>query len=590
MRRLGTVLLLVLGGCSALAAYPSAEAEESFEACHDGADGDFDDLIDCDDDSCAEACVEQCDLAEAGDRVDEDQDELFGCADPDCDGSCPEWGLEACADRRDQDGDGLVDFEDAGCWYLADVSVDSCTSVAAVDRTLDFDGTDESWAHRGDVLRPDPTGRFSGDSLVVTTPAESSRVSLGSEIASASVGLRLEASVYFDPALSAPRFGAVIGDLSEADGYFVLTAGTVRRGATQQLVLEALGADGVADLTSLRWEASEGWYVFELAIPDADHATLRVTGAAGEVVAMRSVVLTRRLEESHRFEVFVDPGLEAGDLVVVGELHWQGEPYQPCGVETPSSTDPFRAQVIDGVILPDEMCLLSTTDGLSLSLAQSADRGLTTTGAPATAFLGMRAPLAAAREGDGSLVTISQEVRGLFPSSRHFLSRSDDCTSLSDVASFELPGPRVIGMRAIDDGYELVRTNATRARAANVLLERITREGVVRDSMTVGSLSGDLRAIPLGNDVILTNLLSPGRISVLSSGPPRIVLDVAVVVPSGRAGACDESSVLPALLTLDPSPVVTGATATGLVLVPYCNPASAGLVAHRFTVRPPGEL
>lgn len=587
MRRLETMALLVLGGCSALAGYPSADTEESFEACHDRADGDFDDLIDCDDDSCAGACVERCEAVDPGEIADEDQDGLVDCDDPDCDGSCPEWGLEACADGRDQDGDGLVDFDDAACWYLADVRVESCTSVAAVDRTLDFDGADESWAHRGEVLRPDPTGRFSGNALVATTPAESSRVSLGSEIASASVGLRLEASVYLAPALSSPRFGVVIGDLSVGDGYLVLTAGTVRRGATQQLFLEALGADSVADRTSARWEAPEGWYDFELSIPDVDRATLRVRSEAGEEVASIDVFLTRRFDDSHRFEVFVDPGLEAGELVVVGELRWHAEPYQPCGVETPSSTDPFRAQVIDGVISPDGLCLLSTTDGLSLSLARSTDRGLTITDARATSFSDMRAPLAATRELDGSLVAISQEVRGLFPSSRHFVSRSDDCTTLSEVASFDLPGPRVIGMRATVDGYELVRTNATRARADSVVLQRISREGAVRESITLFTQTGDMRALLLGNDVIVTNTRFPGLISVVTSTPPRVIAEIAVVVPSGRAGACDESSVLPALLTLDPSPM--SARATGLVLVPFCNADNAGLVAHSFTVlRPPG--
>jgi len=64
---------------------------------------------DCDDADSARApgLSEVCD--DAG--VDEDCDDLSDCADSDCDGSCP----EDCDDGRDNDGNGLLDCEDAAC-------------------------------------------------------------------------------------------------------------------------------------------------------------------------------------------------------------------------------------------------------------------------------------------------------------------------------------------------------------------------------------------------------------------------------------------------------------------------------------------
>ncbi len=64
---------------------------------------------DCDDanPNRAPALTEVCD--DAG--VDEDCDDTVDCADSDCDGSCP----EDCTDGRDNDGNGLLDCEDAVC-------------------------------------------------------------------------------------------------------------------------------------------------------------------------------------------------------------------------------------------------------------------------------------------------------------------------------------------------------------------------------------------------------------------------------------------------------------------------------------------
>ncbi len=74
------------------------------EVCDDGADNDFDDLVDCDDPDCD--CV-----ADSEDDVDDEEpdEEEVDCCDPDAD--CD----EDCGDGEDNDCDGLADCDDPDC-------------------------------------------------------------------------------------------------------------------------------------------------------------------------------------------------------------------------------------------------------------------------------------------------------------------------------------------------------------------------------------------------------------------------------------------------------------------------------------------
>ena len=83
--------------------------------CADGADGDVDGLIDCDDPDCErrQPCIElSCD-----DGEDNDGDGLSDCDDPHCqeDSACQE---SLCDDGEDNDADQLIDCDDPSCQTL----------------------------------------------------------------------------------------------------------------------------------------------------------------------------------------------------------------------------------------------------------------------------------------------------------------------------------------------------------------------------------------------------------------------------------------------------------------------------------------
>lgn len=94
-----STLVVVDGGVGPfqVGAYAVLPAEVD---CADGFDGDFDGLVDCADDDCAESCAEpQPELCDSD--VDEDLDGLVDCADPDC------VALDLCSCLEDQ-ADGLL--------------------------------------------------------------------------------------------------------------------------------------------------------------------------------------------------------------------------------------------------------------------------------------------------------------------------------------------------------------------------------------------------------------------------------------------------------------------------------------------------
>jgi spore coat protein H len=86
----------------ALLVEPLPEAED----CNDLLDNDEDGATDCQDEDCAQSCIEVC-----NDGKDNDQDGDFDCQDNDCAASC----AEVCDDDIDNDKDGAKDCEDTDC-------------------------------------------------------------------------------------------------------------------------------------------------------------------------------------------------------------------------------------------------------------------------------------------------------------------------------------------------------------------------------------------------------------------------------------------------------------------------------------------
>ena len=91
-----------------------------FEICNDQIDNNGDQLIDCEDPSCAgqDFCVEGDDVAECSDQVDNDGDGLIDCNDDECAQNevCIEGDtLEECFDGLDNNQNGIVDCEEPRC-------------------------------------------------------------------------------------------------------------------------------------------------------------------------------------------------------------------------------------------------------------------------------------------------------------------------------------------------------------------------------------------------------------------------------------------------------------------------------------------
>ncbi|HJK96800.1 MAG TPA: hypothetical protein RMF84_06240, partial [Polyangiaceae bacterium LLY-WYZ-14_1] len=86
--------------------------------------------------------------------ADEDGDGFGRCVDLDCDGSCDETITNGiCGDLRDNDGDGLTDILDPGCWRS---SIQTCGSVEGTSLSAVATEDPQSW--RGPVAAAPPDG------------------------------------------------------------------------------------------------------------------------------------------------------------------------------------------------------------------------------------------------------------------------------------------------------------------------------------------------------------------------------------------------------------------------------------------------
>jgi hypothetical protein len=179
-------------------------------------------------------------------------------------------------------------------------------------------------------------------------------------------------------------------------------------------------------------------------------------------------------------------------------------------------------------------------------------------------------------------------------------ARTADCLSLERDGTFEAPGDPVIGVALRDGLYDLIRSSGSLSASGHLTVERVTREGELRDVIDLGEIpAGSARAVMQGNDVLLTNLSEVGTLWAISAGPrsSRAPRQFGAVTPSRRAGACDAQSVQGVSIVLDPEPVEADALTTGLLVVPcepWCSFSSrscvrliemSGLVAHRFSIR-----
>jgi len=92
----------------------TARTQRVPELCGNGGDDDFDDLVDCADPDCADACNEALNCA---DEVDNDDNGQTDCEDPVCvqDPVCEPDSELLCGDNRDNDNDGATDCQDTEC-------------------------------------------------------------------------------------------------------------------------------------------------------------------------------------------------------------------------------------------------------------------------------------------------------------------------------------------------------------------------------------------------------------------------------------------------------------------------------------------
>lgn len=133
-------LVLLASGCSLVVTYPTP-VDESGELCANRIDDDGDGLVDCDD---VALCAHASGCEETG---------ALACADGrdndrdgriDCaDEGCPSCGEDdpaTCYDGLDDDGDGYVDARDPGCWPLRTPTLTRCASVAPISAVWSFGG------------------------------------------------------------------------------------------------------------------------------------------------------------------------------------------------------------------------------------------------------------------------------------------------------------------------------------------------------------------------------------------------------------------------------------------------------------------
>lgn len=583
-----TVLLLTALGCTALLDYPVGPTENTFELCHDRRDNDVDGVADCAQVSCAPFCEEICTIEPlAGTaRVDEDQDGVFDCADMDCDGQCPEDTIDVCADERDQDGDGLTDFADPGCWPFADVRIASCTSVAAVDSTFDFDGPDEAWAHVGDTIRPDPLGHEPGNSFVLDATVPDAIALLASDIPSAVVGLDVTVSAYLDPSRSFLSFELVVADVPRGYLFTAVTNGQQGDGTHPMLSVATIGTDDSFDGGSIGWTDPPGWYELELVMEEAQRLVLHVRNEAGEERRTITTPLARRFGDSQRFHLQLTAGVNTAPLLVVGSVHWQAPAFEPCGVEVPARAHlALGSTYTDAVFAGERLCVLGSGFLGTPQVTYSTDRGVSYPREWQPMIAGNL--LGAMPTSDGGIDVLFSTVEGA--SWAHTL----DCESFQSqtpFSPFDTFDGTPIGIGHEGDDVLVVRTTATSTDPGRLSVDRMTRAGEVRETRDLGSVpAGTPSAFVHGNDVVLENLSQVGALSVISAGPhtSTAARDFATVLPSARGGACDELRVSRVSLALDPTPVEPGAVATGLITARCFAAGSGGLVAHRFSVFAP---
>jgi hypothetical protein len=101
-----TALALVTTACGHIYDYPDPRAENTLEACSDGADNDLDGKTDCNDAECT---------------------------------FCAEDDVTACNDGLDNDGDGFKDAGDPSCWPDRVPEVERCASGEGVSVVENFD-------------------------------------------------------------------------------------------------------------------------------------------------------------------------------------------------------------------------------------------------------------------------------------------------------------------------------------------------------------------------------------------------------------------------------------------------------------------
>lgn len=141
--------------------------------CSDGADGDADGLLDCEDDDCAgeSACVE----TECLDGADNDSDGYFDCADADCWGhGCAVTQARITASGKVAWKEAALDFAPAnGCAaYHVDTATMTLNSPVGLVRYLSADGGDTwvecNWsADRSVIFDANTSSPFSTPRLVL---------------------------------------------------------------------------------------------------------------------------------------------------------------------------------------------------------------------------------------------------------------------------------------------------------------------------------------------------------------------------------------------------------------------------------------
>ena len=93
------------------------------EICDNGTDDDGDGKIDCEDDDCVDACVEDCD-----DGKDNDQDGATDCDDDECAGEA-HCGVVWSYELTTEEGEAVVEFyDDPMLWMEADIRIEGVSN------------------------------------------------------------------------------------------------------------------------------------------------------------------------------------------------------------------------------------------------------------------------------------------------------------------------------------------------------------------------------------------------------------------------------------------------------------------------------